>query len=168
MNQLVGQMLSDLGGAASVAMVRMGDSLGLYRILHEKGGMTCEDLAAAAGVHERYLREWLSHQAASNYLAYDPERKILSLPPEQAMLFAIEDSPMTMLGAFDNVAAWGRTIESTGGVPERWRARLQGYACCRGLKSRPKSTHRGGATRHQERWSAWCKLPMNSATGFPA
>jgi SAM-dependent methyltransferase len=106
MNQLVGQMLSDLGGAASVAMVRMGDSLGLYRTLHEKGEMTCEDLAVAAGLHERYLREWLSHQAASNYLAYDPERKTFSLPPEQAMLFAIEDSPVSMLGAFDSVAAW--------------------------------------------------------------
>jgi hypothetical protein len=26
LNQLLGQMLSDIGGAASVAMVRMGDS----------------------------------------------------------------------------------------------------------------------------------------------
>ena len=106
LNRLVGQMLSDLGGAASVAMVRMGDALGLYQTLHEKGAMTCEDLAAAAGVQERYLREWLSHQAASNYLEYDSETRKFALPPEQAMLFAIEDSPMTMLGAFDGVAAW--------------------------------------------------------------
>jgi len=106
LNRLVGQMLSDLGGAASVAMVRMGDALGLYKTLHEKGAMTCEDLAAAAGVQERYLREWLSHQAASNYLEYDSETRKFALPPEQAMFFAIEDSPMTMLGAFDGVAAW--------------------------------------------------------------
>jgi len=106
LNRLVGQMLSDLGGAASVAMVRLGDALGLYKTLHEKGAMTCEDLAAAAGVHERYLREWLSHQAASNYLEYDSQTRKFALPPEQAMFFAIEDSPMTMLGAFDSVAAW--------------------------------------------------------------
>ena len=106
LNSLLGQMLSDLGGAASVAMVRMGDSLGLYKVLHEKGAMTCEDLAAAAGVHERYLREWLAHQAASNYVVYDPGNKTFSLPPEQAMLFAVEDSPVTMLGAFDSVLAW--------------------------------------------------------------
>ena len=68
LNRLVGQMLLDLGGAASVAMVRMGDALWLYKTLHERGALTCEDLASAAGVHERYLREWLSHQAASNYL----------------------------------------------------------------------------------------------------
>ena len=106
LNQLLGQMLSDLGGAASVAMVRMGDALGLYKILHKQGGMTCETLAAKAGVHERYLREWLSHQAASNYLAYDPQTGQFTLPEEQAMLFAVEDSPVTMLGASDSVAAW--------------------------------------------------------------
>ena len=68
LNQLVGQILNDLGGAASVAMVRMGDALGLYKTLHEKGSMTSEELAKAAGAHERYVREWLAHQAASNYL----------------------------------------------------------------------------------------------------
>ena len=61
LNQLVGQVLADLGGAASVAMVRMGDALGLYKTLHDKGSMTCEELASAASVHQRYLREWLAH-----------------------------------------------------------------------------------------------------------
>jgi hypothetical protein len=31
-------MLSDLGGASSIAMVRMGDALGLYRALHAANG----------------------------------------------------------------------------------------------------------------------------------
>jgi hypothetical protein len=39
LHQLVGQMLSDLGGAASVALVRMGDALGFYKTLHEQGSM---------------------------------------------------------------------------------------------------------------------------------
>lgn len=106
LNQLLGQMLGDLGGAASVAMVRMGDQLGLYRAMHNRGAMTCAQLASTAEVSERYLREWLAHQAASNYVAYDAANQTYSLPPEQAMLFAIEDSPVTMLGAFDAVAAW--------------------------------------------------------------
>ena len=94
-------MLGDLGGAASISMVRIGDSLGLYRALHSKGSMTCEELAQEASVHQRYLREWLSHQAASNYLSYDPATQKFALPPEQAMVFAIEDSPVYMMGAFD-------------------------------------------------------------------
>jgi hypothetical protein len=66
---------SDLGGAASVALVRIGDALGLYKTLHACGAMTSVELAAAAGVNERYLREWLSHQAASNSLSYDPKTR---------------------------------------------------------------------------------------------
>ena len=105
LHQFVGQILSDLGGAASVALVRIGDALGLYKTMHERGPMTVADFAAAAGVNERYLREWLSHQAASNYVSYDPAAQKFTLPPEQAMVFAIEDSPVSMVGAFDVMAA---------------------------------------------------------------
>ena len=105
LHQFVGQMLSDLGGAASVALVRIGDALGLYKTMHERGPMTVAELAAAAGVNQRYLREWLSHQAASNYVAYDPATQKFTLPPEQAMVFAIEDSPVFMPGAFSCMAS---------------------------------------------------------------
>jgi len=101
LHQFMGQMLSDLGGAASVALVRIGDALGLYKTLHEQGPMTVPEFAAASGVNQRYLREWLSHQAASNYLSYDPTTQKFALPPEQAMVFAVEDSPVYMMGAFD-------------------------------------------------------------------
>jgi SAM-dependent methyltransferase len=104
LHQFMGQMLGDLGGASSIAMVRIGDALGLYRLLHANGAMTCTDLAKEAGVSERYLREWLSHQAASNYLSYAPESGTFTLPPEQAMVFAVEDSPLYMLGGFDLMA----------------------------------------------------------------
>ena len=105
LNAFIGQMLSDLGGASSVAMVRMGDALGLYKLLQLKGPITSVELAKAANVDERYLREWLSHQAASNYLAYDPKSGTFTLPPEQAMVFANEDSPVYMMGGFDLMAA---------------------------------------------------------------
>lgn len=105
LNQFIGQMLGYLGGASSIAMVRLGDALGLYETLHTKGPMTCIQLARTAKVNERYLREWLSHQAASNYLAYDPKTSMFSLPPEQAMVFAVEDSPVYLMGGFDVMVA---------------------------------------------------------------
>ena len=105
LNQFVGQMLSDLGGAASVALVRIGDQLGLYKTLHQKGPMTVPELAAVTGLHERYLREWASQQAASNYLSYDPATHKFTLPEEQAMVFAVDDSPVNMTGAFDLMVA---------------------------------------------------------------
>ena len=105
LNTFVGQILADLGGASSVAMVRMGDALGLYRTLHENGPLTSAELAEAAKVDERYLREWLSNQAASNYLNYDEVTRRFSISPEQAMIFADDHSPLHMIGAFDLMAA---------------------------------------------------------------
>ena len=37
LHQFIGRMLGDLGGAASVALVHIGDQLGLYKTLHAKG-----------------------------------------------------------------------------------------------------------------------------------
>src|ERR1700750_48390 len=97
LHQVIGQMLGDLGGAASISLVRIGDSLGLYRALHARGSMTSGELAEEGGVNERYLREWLSHQAASNYLHYEPVTRKFTLLPEQAMIFAVEESPVYMM-----------------------------------------------------------------------
>jgi SAM-dependent methyltransferase len=101
LNQFIGQMLGDLGGALSVPLVRIGDRLGLYKALHADGPMTPAELAAKTNVAERYAREWLSHQAASGYLTYDSKTGKFTLPPEQAMVFAEPDSPVYLQGGFD-------------------------------------------------------------------
>jgi hypothetical protein len=101
LNQFIGKILGDLGGAFSVPMVGIGDKLGLYKALNEHGPMTPAELAAKTHVAERYAREWLSHQAASGYLEYDSATGKFALPPEQAMVFAEPDSPVYLQGAFD-------------------------------------------------------------------
>ena len=79
LNAFMGKILGDLGGAFSVPLVRMGDKLGLYKALNEQGPMTPAELAAKTNVAERYAREWLSHQAASGYLEYDPATRQVHL-----------------------------------------------------------------------------------------
>ena len=101
LNAFIGKILGDLGGAFSVPMVRMGDKLGLYTALNEQGPMTPAELATKTNVAERYAREWLSHQAASGYLEYEPATGKFTLPPEQAMVFAEPDSPVYLQAAFD-------------------------------------------------------------------
>jgi SAM-dependent methyltransferase len=101
LHEFIGKMLGDLGGALSVPLVRIGDRLGLYKALHASGPMTPAELAAKTDIAERYAREWLSHQAASGYLTYDPGTGKFTLPPEQAMVFAEPDSPVYMQGGFD-------------------------------------------------------------------
>ena len=82
LNEFLGQVLQDLGGAFSVPLVRIGDTLGLYKTLHKDGPLSSTELAQATGLAERYLREWLSAQAASNYVAYDVASGRFSLLPE--------------------------------------------------------------------------------------
>jgi len=106
LHSFLGRILADLGGAASVVLVRMGESLGLYEALHRDGPLTAAELAERCAIAERYAREWCAHQAASHYLAYDPATRRFSLPPEQAAVFVDRDSPVYLMGAFDGVVAW--------------------------------------------------------------
>ena len=101
LNEFIGRMLGDLGGALSVPLVRIGDRLGLYRALHANGPMTPGELAAKTDIAERYAREWLCHQAASGYLTYDPGTGGFTLAAEHAMVFADPDSPVYLQGGFD-------------------------------------------------------------------
>jgi len=106
LNELIGKMLGDLGGAFSVPTVRLGLRLGLFDALYEGGAATAGQLAErAGGLTERYVREWALAQAANGYVGYDPETERFSLSPEQAMIFSIKDSPVYLAGAFDLVAA---------------------------------------------------------------
>ena len=106
LQQFVGKMLGDLGGAFSVPTVRIGLRLGLFNALHEGGPATSDELAKrAGGLTERYVREWALAQAANGFIDYNAASRKFSLSPEQAMVFAEKDSPVYLAGAFDIVAA---------------------------------------------------------------
>jgi 2-polyprenyl-3-methyl-5-hydroxy-6-metoxy-1,4-benzoquinol methylase len=65
---LVGKLFAGTIEALDILGVYLGDQLGLYRALGDRGPLTSAELAQAAGIHERYAREWLEHQAASGIL----------------------------------------------------------------------------------------------------
>jgi len=118
LNDFVGKMLGDLGGAMSVPTVRLGHRLGLFDALHE-GPATAAELAhRAGGLHERYVREWALAQSANGYVDYDPAAESFSLSPEQALVFAVKDSPVYLIGAFELAAA---AIEAEPKVEECFR-----------------------------------------------
>jgi SAM-dependent methyltransferase len=106
LHTFVGKMLGDLGGAVSVPTARIGFRLGLFDALHDGGPATAGALARrAGGLAERYVREWALAQAANGFIDYDADADSFSLSPEQAMVFAVKDSPVYLHGAFDIVAA---------------------------------------------------------------
>jgi 2-polyprenyl-3-methyl-5-hydroxy-6-metoxy-1,4-benzoquinol methylase len=70
---LVERLFMDAVGAFDLFSVHIGERLGLYRALADRGPLTSSELAEAAGIHERYAREWLEQQAASDILAAEGE-----------------------------------------------------------------------------------------------
>jgi SAM-dependent methyltransferase len=103
LNALVGKLIGDLGISLGGASILLGDRLGLYKAMADGAVVTPSELAKKTGLHERYVREWLSGQAASGYIDYHPEKNAFSLSAEQAMAFAEEGSPAFFAGAFDVV-----------------------------------------------------------------
>jgi 2-polyprenyl-3-methyl-5-hydroxy-6-metoxy-1,4-benzoquinol methylase len=81
---LVGRLFMNAIGAFDLFSVYIGERLGLYRIMSDEGPLTSAELADAAGIHERYAREWLEQQAASDFLEMvmdgDGERRRFRLP----------------------------------------------------------------------------------------
>jgi SAM-dependent methyltransferase len=102
----VGQTIVDLGAAFSGVLVNIGRRLGLYKAMAEIGVCTSAQLAQATGVRERYVREWLNNQAAGGYVRYEPDGHRYTLPIAQAMVLAIEDSPVYMASAFEVAASF--------------------------------------------------------------
>ncbi len=104
LNVFIGKMLGDVGAAMNASLMLIGDKLGLYKALSQKGPLTSAQLAQATNTNERYVREWLAAQAASGYVDYDAATLKFSMTPEQTLVFGDEDSPVFM-GAVGNVVS---------------------------------------------------------------
>jgi len=142
LNEFIGKMLGDIGGAMSVPTARIGFRLGLFDEL-AKSPATAAELAARAGnLHERYVREWCLAQTANGYIEYDPASDSFSISPEQAMVFTVTDSPVYLRGAFELAAAM---IEAESKVEEcfrhgtgvRWGDSAGCLFCATGMFFRP-------------------------------
>jgi 2-polyprenyl-3-methyl-5-hydroxy-6-metoxy-1,4-benzoquinol methylase len=115
--------------ALELLNVELGLRLGLYAVLAEGGPCTTDELAAAAGIAERYAREWLEQQAVTDILdvddvAADAHARRYALPAAHAHVLLDPDSPAntTALAAF--VTEAGRMVPAVveafrtgGGVP---------------------------------------------------
>jgi SAM-dependent methyltransferase len=96
----VERAFEDFVAAMSLPMVVIGDRLGLYKAMAGAGSLTSTELAERTGTAERYVREWLSQQAAGGYVSYDDATGRFTLPDEHAAVLADELSPSFLGGAF--------------------------------------------------------------------
>jgi SAM-dependent methyltransferase len=110
LNAFMGQAVQDMGAAMHAALIVVGDKLGLYRAMAQAGPMTPAQLARKTQTDERYVREWMNANAAAGYISYDAATRTYTLPAEQALALAVEDSPAFLPGAFQIIAACMRDI----------------------------------------------------------
>src|SRR5690606_41114947 len=111
LNELMARVLTDFGAAYLAPLVVIGDRLGLYRALARIGPCSSGELAAQTDTAERYVREWFNAHAASGYVTYDAASGRYAMTPEQAMVFAHEDSPAFIAGGFQAALAAGRIVD---------------------------------------------------------
>ena len=93
-----GRMLELLNGGALTVMISVGHRTGLFDALGASdAAVTSQELADAAGLDERYVREWLGAMTTGRVVELDPETGRYGLPAEHARW-------LTRAAAPDNLA----------------------------------------------------------------
>lgn len=114
-------VFSKLEGAVTAGMVHLGDRLGLYQVLAGASApMSTQEIADAAGLHERWVREWAQNQAAAKLLDWTDEGGELrvTLPPEGRAVLANPDHPAFGMGMFHRLP---QTMQSLEVLPDSFR-----------------------------------------------
>ncbi len=125
---IVEQLFLGAIGALETLHVYLGDRLGLYASLAQTADASPGELAANAGIAERYAREWLEQQAVAGLLDVvddgDPATRRYRLPAEVAEVMTHPDSLNYLAPLAPLVASLGQTLPAVleafrtgGGVP---------------------------------------------------
>jgi SAM-dependent methyltransferase len=105
LHEFMMKAVGEMGAAINTALILVGDKLGLYKAMAGAGPLTSAELAAKTKTTERYVREWLAAQAAGGFVLFDAASARYTLPPEQALALADENSPVFLPGFFQAVEA---------------------------------------------------------------
>ncbi len=80
LHDFVMKAVGEMGAAMNAVLILIGDKLGLYKAMAGAGPITPAELAAKTKTTERYVREWLSAQAAGGFVIYDERLENLLFP----------------------------------------------------------------------------------------
>lgn len=103
--RMMSRVSEDLSGTLVMQMCFIGDRLGLFKDLAERGPATSEEFADRNGIVPRYALEWLSAMAAAQYLDYDPATGAFRMPEEHAPVLVEERGAKFMSGIFQMLPA---------------------------------------------------------------
>jgi ubiquinone/menaquinone biosynthesis C-methylase UbiE len=105
-----GRFLMALNNGALCLMVSVGHRTGLFDVMRTLPPATSSEIATRAGLHERYVREWLGAMVTAGVVEVDPDTSRYVLPAEHAALLT--------RAAADNLAVFAQYIALLGGVED--------------------------------------------------
>ncbi len=106
-----GQFLTALNNGALCLMTSIGHRTGLFDVMSESPQSTSKEIAAKAGLNERYVREWLGAMVTARVVEVDPATTRFTLPAEHAAF-------LTRAAAADNLAVFTQYVAVLGGVED--------------------------------------------------
>ncbi|HEU5003329.1 MAG TPA: class I SAM-dependent methyltransferase [Actinomycetota bacterium] len=121
MEEAAGRIMSLYVGSMMTYMIDIGHRTGLLATAAQGPG-TAAELAARAGLHERYVREWLGAVVTGGLFDYDPESRTYALPAEAAIVLTAGPMPMSAFAGLQthlgkHVGDLARVFREGGGVP---------------------------------------------------
>jgi 2-polyprenyl-3-methyl-5-hydroxy-6-metoxy-1,4-benzoquinol methylase len=98
-----GRLFTVLNGAGLTLLISLGHRTGLFDAMATLSPSTSEQIAKAAGLDERYVREWLGGVVAGQIVEYTPSSQTYALPPAHAAL-------LTRAAGHHNLAAFAQMV----------------------------------------------------------
>ena len=127
-----GRMTGILNGALLALMTSIGRQTGLFEAMAALPPSTSDAIAAAAGLRERYVREWLGAMVTGGIVEFDAIARTYFLPPEHAAVLTRAAGARNMARFMQYVPMLAeveadviRSFRSGGGVPYEKYPRFQ-------------------------------------------
>ncbi len=128
----LGRMVGVLNDASLALMCSIGHQTGLFDTMATMPPSTSEQIATAASLNERYVREWLGAMVTGQIVEYDPTRQTYALPPEHAAALTRAAGPNNMAIITQYIPLMGNveagiveSFRNGGGVPYSQYPRFQ-------------------------------------------
>ncbi|KUI37706.1 methyltransferase [Mycobacterium sp. IS-1590] len=110
--EFAARMMSAIDNASLALLSSIGHQTGLWDTMADSAPATSAQIASAAGLNERYVREWLGGVVTAGVVEYDPAVGTYVLPPQRAAVLTRAAGP-------DNLARLAQFISLLGEVEQK-------------------------------------------------
>ncbi|MEU9951974.1 methyltransferase domain-containing protein [Streptomyces sp. NPDC047939] len=107
-----GRMVQVVNDTCLGLMAGLGHQSGLFDEMARMAPATSAEIARAAGLNERYVREWLGAMVVGGFVDYEPGQGTYALPPEHA-------ASLTRAAGPDNLARIAQDFGMMGEVEQQ-------------------------------------------------